>query len=95
MCTMQILLHQQMMLDSPISGILSAVEGSVSLRISNNTEIDSSKVTLKLSLSVPLASMKKDIRSNTRKKNTGSMMLMTYSRGLLFMVICHGQTENI
>ncbi len=63
-------------LDSPISGILSAVEGRVSLRISSITEIDSSKVTLKLSLSASFASMKKDVTSSTRKKNIGSMKLM-------------------
>jgi len=80
--------------DSPIRGILSAVEGSVLLRISSITEIDSSKVTLKPNLSYPFLTIKKEATSRMRKKNTGTIMFMTYSRGLLFMSICQRERER-
>jgi len=66
----------------------------VSLRISSITEIDSSKVTLKLSLSDPLVSMKKEATSSTRKKHTGRIMLVKYNRGLLLIVICHEEKTH-
>lgn len=76
-------------MDLPINGMSLAVDGSLSLRMSSNTEMDSSKVTLKPSFSDTDAFMKNEATSRTRKQNTGTIKLTTYRRGLLLMVICN------
>lgn len=48
-------------------GVFSSVEGSMSWRMSNNTEMANSTVTLKLSFSPPDPLMKNEARSRTRK----------------------------
>lgn len=68
----------------------------MSLRINNRTEMDKSMVTLKPSFS-PLASlMKKEAKSNTRKKAIGTTRLIIYNSGLLRKVICmEGEKDHI
>lgn len=70
----------------PIRGVSLDMAGRISLRMSNSTEMASRMVTLKPSFSLRWSEMKKEERSRVRKKRMGSRKLMTWSRGLLFMV---------
>lgn len=71
---------------APMSGVLLDMEGRMSFRMSSRTEMASSTVTLKPSFSPRWSAMKKEARSRIRKNRMGNRKLVTWRRGLLFMV---------
>lgn len=69
-----------------MSGVLLDMEGRMSFRMSSSTEMASSTVTLKPSFSPRWSAMKNEAISRHRKNRMGSRKLMTWRRGLLFIV---------